>query len=72
MPDETLVYLDTSAFVKLAIPEPETVALITALTPKTVLVASEIPAVEALRATRPDATQPHLRSRTPYFSSPPR
>jgi hypothetical protein len=52
MPDETLVYLDTSAFVKLVTPEPETAALVTALTPKTVLVASEILEVEALRATR--------------------
>jgi predicted nucleic acid-binding protein len=52
MPDETLVYLDTSAFVKLVIPEPETPALVTALTPKIVLVASEILEVEALRATR--------------------
>lgn len=52
MTDETLVYLDTSAFVKLVIPEPETDALVKALTPKTVLVASEILEVEALRATR--------------------
>jgi uncharacterized protein len=50
--DEKLVYLDTSAFVKLVIPEPETAALVTALTPKTLLVASEILEVEALRATR--------------------
>jgi predicted nucleic acid-binding protein len=52
VPDEKLVYLDTSAFVKLVIPEPETSALVTALTAKTVLVASEILEVEALRATR--------------------
>jgi predicted nucleic acid-binding protein len=52
MTDETLVYLDTSAFVKLVIPEPETAALVTALTPKTLLVASEILEVEVLRATR--------------------
>lgn len=52
MTDEKLVYLDTSAFVKLVISEPETPALVTALTPKTVLVASEILEVEALRATR--------------------
>jgi uncharacterized protein len=52
MADEKLVYLDTSAFVKLVIPEPETAALVTALTPKTVLVASEILEVEALRAAR--------------------
>lgn len=52
MTDEKLVYLDTSAFVKLVIPEPETPALVTALTPKTLLVASEILEVEALRATR--------------------
>jgi hypothetical protein len=32
--DEQLVYLDTSAFVKLAIPEPETAALIAALPTK--------------------------------------
>jgi len=52
MTDETLVYLDTSAFVKLVIPEPETAALVKALTPRTLLVASEILEVEALRATR--------------------
>lgn len=52
MADEKLVYLDTSAFVKLVIPEPETGALVTALTPKALLVASEILEVEALRATR--------------------
>ncbi|HEV7942074.1 MAG TPA: type II toxin-antitoxin system VapC family toxin [Solirubrobacteraceae bacterium] len=52
MADEKLVYLDTSAFVKLVIPEPETVALVTALTSKALLVASEILEVEALRATR--------------------
>jgi predicted nucleic acid-binding protein len=50
--DEQLVYLDTSAFVKLVIPEPETNALVTALTGKVRLVASEILEVEALRAAR--------------------
>jgi uncharacterized protein len=50
--DEQLVYLDTSAFVKLVIPEPETDALVTALTSKVRLVASEILEVEALRAAR--------------------
>lgn len=50
--DERLVYLDTSAFVKLVISEPETAALVAALSPKTLLVASEILEVEALRATR--------------------
>ena len=52
MADEQLVYLDTSAFVKLAIPEPETAALIAALPTKARLVASEILEVEALRAVR--------------------
>jgi len=52
MTDEKLVYLDTSAFVKLVIPEPETPALVAALTPKTLLVASALLEVEALRATR--------------------
>lgn len=52
MAGEELVYLDTSAFVKLVIPEPETPALIAALTTKTRLVASEILEVEALRAVR--------------------
>jgi uncharacterized protein len=50
--DEKLVYLDTSAFVKLVIPEPETVALVAALTAKARLVASEILEVETLRAAR--------------------
>jgi uncharacterized protein len=49
---EKLVYLDTSAFVKLVIPEPETTALVTALTTEARLVASEILEVEALRAAR--------------------
>jgi uncharacterized protein len=52
MTDEKLVYLDTSAFVKLVIPEPETAALVTALTSTSLLVASEILEIEALRATR--------------------
>lgn len=52
MADEKLVYLDTSAFVKLVIPEPETTALVTALSPRTLMVASEILEIEALRATR--------------------
>jgi predicted nucleic acid-binding protein len=50
--DEKLVYLDTSAFVKLLTPEPETTALVTTLTPKSLLVSSEILEIEALRATR--------------------
>jgi predicted nucleic acid-binding protein len=50
--DEQLVYLDTSAFVKLAIPEPETAALIAAIPAQARLVASEILEVEALRASR--------------------
>jgi uncharacterized protein len=50
--DEPLVYLDTSAFVKLTIPEPETAALIAALPTRARLVASEILEVEALRAAR--------------------
>lgn len=52
MADETLVYLDTSAFVKLVVPEPETTALARSLTPDAILVASEILEVEALRAIR--------------------
>ncbi len=46
------MYLDASAFVKLIIPEPETAALIAALTPQTRLVSSEILEIEALRAAR--------------------
>lgn len=53
MADERLVYLDTSAFVKLVVPEPETAALVAALAaPKALLVASEILEVEAVRAIR--------------------
>lgn len=52
MADEQLVYLDTSAFVKLVIPEPETAALVAALPTEARLVASEILEVEALRAAR--------------------
>jgi predicted nucleic acid-binding protein len=47
-----LVYMDTSALVKLVIPEPETEALIAVLTPQTRMVASEIIEVEAIRAAR--------------------
>jgi predicted nucleic acid-binding protein len=50
--DEELVYLDSSAFVKLVIAEPETAALVAALTTTPRLVASEILEVEALRAAR--------------------
>lgn len=51
MPAE-LVYLDSSAFVKLVLPEPETPALLAALAGVERLVASEILEVEVLRATR--------------------
>jgi uncharacterized protein len=50
--EKRLVYLDASAFVKLVVAEPETAALVAALTPDTTMVASEILEVEALRATR--------------------
>jgi hypothetical protein len=52
MADAQLVYLDTSAFVKLVVPEPETAALVAALAVSARLVASEILEVEALRAVR--------------------
>lgn len=52
MANARLVYLDASAFVKLVLPEPETPALVAALTPESMLVASEILEVEALRAAR--------------------
>jgi uncharacterized protein len=44
------LYLDTSAFVKLVVPEPETPALLRALEDYELLVCSEILVVEALRA----------------------
>ena len=47
-----LVYLDSSAFVKLVLPEPETPALVAALAGVTRLIASEVLEVEAMRATR--------------------
>jgi predicted nucleic acid-binding protein len=50
--DEELVYLHSSAFIKLVVPEPETTALVAALTASARLVASEILEVEALRAAR--------------------
>jgi len=52
MADARLVYVDTSAFVKLIMREPETPALIAALAPEDRIVASEIMEVEALRAAR--------------------
>lgn len=50
MPAE-LVYLDSSAFVKLVLPEPETPALLVALEGVERLVASEILEIEVMRAT---------------------
>lgn len=47
-----LVYLDSSAFVKLVLPEPETPALLAALEGVERLVASEILEIEVLRTTR--------------------
>jgi predicted nucleic acid-binding protein len=52
MPAPELVYLDSSAFVKLVLPEPETPALLAALEGVERLVASEILEIEVLRATR--------------------
>lgn len=52
MPAAELVYLDSSAFVKLVLAEPETPALLAALEGVERLVASEILEVEVLRATR--------------------
>jgi uncharacterized protein len=52
VPAAELVYLDSSAFVKLVLPEPETRALLAALEGVERLVASEILEIEALRATR--------------------
>jgi predicted nucleic acid-binding protein len=52
VPAAELVYLDSSAFVKLVLPEPETPALVAALKGTVRLVASEILEVEVLRATR--------------------
>lgn len=58
MSEPTLVYVDTSAFVKLAIPEPETAALLAELNATDRLVASEILEVEALRAARRASGEP--------------
>jgi predicted nucleic acid-binding protein len=52
VPSAELVYLDSSAFVKLVLPEPETPALLAALEGVERLVASEILEIEVLRATR--------------------
>jgi predicted nucleic acid-binding protein len=52
MPVPELVYLDSSAFVKLVLAEPETPALLAALEGVERLVASEILEIEVLRATR--------------------
>jgi uncharacterized protein len=52
MPAPELVYLDSSAFVKLVLAEPETPALLAALEGVERLVASEILEIEVLRATR--------------------
>jgi predicted nucleic acid-binding protein len=52
VPAAELIYLDSSAFVKLVLPEPETPALVAALRGTVRLVASEIIEVEVLRATR--------------------
>ena len=52
MPAAQLVYLDSSAFLKLVVAEAETPALLSALAGVVRLVASEILEVEALRAIR--------------------
>jgi predicted nucleic acid-binding protein len=52
MPAPELVYLDSSAFVKLVLAEPETPALLAALEGVERLVASEILEIEVMRATR--------------------
>jgi uncharacterized protein len=52
MPVPELVYLDSSAFVKLVLAEPETPALLVALESVERLVASEILEIEVMRATR--------------------
>jgi uncharacterized protein len=52
VPAAQLVYLDSSAFVKLILPEPETPALIAALKGTVRLVASEVLEIEVLRTTR--------------------
>ncbi len=49
---EKLLYLDSSALVKLVLPEPETEALFAYLSSWSDLVSSEIAVVEVLRATR--------------------
>lgn len=46
----TAVYLDSSAFVKLVIPEPESAALARDLTRRTIALSAELLEVEALRA----------------------
>jgi len=51
VPAAELVYLDSSAFVKLVLAEPETPALLAALEGVERLVASEILEIEVLRAT---------------------
>jgi uncharacterized protein len=52
VPAPELIYLDSSAFVKLVLAEPETPALLVALEGVERLVASEILEIEVLRATR--------------------
>jgi uncharacterized protein len=52
VPGSELVYLDSSAFVKLVVAEPETPSLVRALAGVARLVSSEILEVEALRAIR--------------------
>jgi predicted nucleic acid-binding protein len=52
VPQQQLLYLDSSALVKLVRREPETDALVAALPPDAKLVASEIAEVEVLRALR--------------------
>jgi uncharacterized protein len=52
VPAAEFVYLDSSAFVKLVLAEPETSALVAALDGVIWLISSEILEIEALRATR--------------------
>jgi predicted nucleic acid-binding protein len=52
VPASELLYVDSSAFVKLVLVEPETLAMVAALEGAERLVASEILEVEVMRATR--------------------
>ena len=65
----TVAYLDSSAFVKLVVAEPESPALVRALGRWPALASSTLLRTEALRALRRSGNDPHIAKARRLFSS---